>query len=124
MSYTETNYDVPVATPVATKKAQLANHKMREIDAMEAARGAYIHVLVPCPKKPGSIAERNWGIYGEVGKPTVTVAAFIRAYPKDDRGTDRARASLLWDWNRGFIAIGPVATPVDTDAETDDTETE
>ena len=86
-------------------KAVNESHKMSHVDAMESARGNYIVVLVDNPKKPGSIASRNWGIYGRKGQPTITVAKYMETYPQDDRGVNRARASLLWDWDRRFIAI-------------------
>jgi hypothetical protein len=80
------------------------------IDAMAGRRNNFIVVMVDNPKKPDSIASRNWHLYGTKGKPTVTVAEFLRGgdnpyYPARDNGVTRARASLLWDLQRNFVRI-------------------
>ena len=91
-----------VSTATETK---VVSFRMRDIDGLEGNRNNVITVRVSCPKKVGSIAERNWSLYGD---GTVTVAAFVKSYPKQDGGVTRARASLLWDLNHGFVTVGTV----------------
>lgn len=84
------------------------------IEAMAGKRNNFVCVRVENPKKPGSIAHRNWSLYGKVGQPSVTVAQFLRGgdvpyYPAKDGGVTRARQSLLWDLDRGFVTIVEVA---------------
>lgn len=91
---------VPAGKPVPATK----HYTLRLIDSFAAGRNNFICVMVDCPKKPDCIAEKNWPLYGMIGKPTVTVGQFM----KDERvigGTNRARASLLWDIQRGYITI-------------------
>lgn len=79
---------------------------MAMIDRLAGNRNNFINVLSPTGnKKPGSIAARNYSLYGSVGSPSVTVADFVKSYPVQDGGVTRARASLLWDIERGFVAI-------------------
>lgn len=73
---------------------------LKMIDVLEGNRSNVVTVLVANPKKPGSIAHRNFGLYE--GK---TVAAFLASYPTQDGGKTRARASLLWDIERGFVGV-------------------
>lgn len=100
---------VPSPRPLTDSKSKSVFHdyRMKDIDALEGGRDLYIKVMVPNPKKPGSIAYNNWFLYGDesLNGPDVTVKQFIKSYPKDDRGVDRARASLIWDLNREFIKI-------------------
>lgn len=77
---------------------------MRRIDALPGARNNFVCVMVPNPKVSGK-ASANWPLYGTIGKPTVTVAAYIAAYPLADGGVTRAERSLTWDLDRGYIKI-------------------
>ena len=91
------------AKPAAKQKIKCT---MAMIDRLAGERNNFIRVMNPTGnKKPGSIAARNYSLYGKVGEPTVTVRDFIKAYPLQDGGVTRARASLLWDIERGFIKI-------------------
>lgn len=97
------------ATPVPAKDTG-TKWTLAMIDAMAGRRNNFIVVMVDNPKKPDSIASRNWHLYGTKGKPTVTVAEFLRGgdnpyYPARDNGVTRARASLLWDLQRNFVRI-------------------
>ena len=80
------------------------------IDRSAGGRNNLIIVFQPNPKKPGSKADLNWGLYGKLGKPTVTVDAFLKSYPAADGGLTRARASLAYDINYGYVGILNVAT--------------
>ena len=80
-------------------------YKMADIDALEGGRDNLILVQTPNNKKLGSKARRNYGLYGEVGKPTVSVSEFIASYPEEDGGAVRARLSLLWDLNHKHVRI-------------------
>ena len=84
-------------------KSIMHNFRMKDIDALETNRQAVIYVLQDeNVKMPDSIARRNHKLYGN---GTVTVAAFIKNYPRNDGGVTRARGSLLWDLNRNIIGI-------------------
>lgn len=74
---------------------------LKMIDVLEGNRSNTITVLVANPKKPGSIAHRNFALYDN--EPTV--AGFLNGYPRNDGGKTRARASLLWDIERGFVGV-------------------
>ena len=80
------------------------------IDRSAGGRNNLIIVFQPNPKKPGSKADTNWHLYGKIGKPTVTVETFLKAYPTLDGGLTRARASLAYDINYGYVGILNVAT--------------
>lgn len=80
--------------------------KMKDIDALAGGRNNFIIVIdATGDKKARSIAEKNYPLYGKVGEPTVTVQGFIKSYPTQDGGVTRARASLLWDLDRGFVKV-------------------
>lgn len=104
---TETNLneygpEIYPAAVTATKPAKV-KCTMAMIDKLSEGRANYICVMNPTGnKKPGSIAARNYTLYGN---GSVTVAAFIKSYPLQDGGVTRARASLLWDIERGFVTI-------------------
>ena len=103
----ETSLPVPELVTQTKGKGKSSIAKvMNWIDALPGGRNNFITVLVPNPKQANTIASRNWPLYGEQGKPTVTVAEFIRAYPPMDGGTVRATTSLAWDIGHGFIRIG------------------
>lgn len=103
----------------ATVKEAVPHYTLRLIDSLAAGRNNFIEVVHPTGnKKPGSIAERNYPLYGAPGKPTVTVANFMKNYPTVDGGVTRARSSLLWDLQRKFVKIThpdtvPPAEPID-----------
>ena len=76
-----------------------------KIDRLAGGRANLVRVNVANPKKPGSIADRNWSLYGKLGESTVSVATFLKAYPAADGGLGRARASLAYDINYGYVSI-------------------
>lgn len=87
--------------PVTQAKPDKVRCTLKMIDVLEGNRSNTITVLVANPKKPGSIAHRNFALYNN--EPTV--AGFLNGYPRNDGGKTRARASLLWDIERGFVGV-------------------
>lgn len=85
-----------------------------KLDRLTGGRGNRILVMVANPKKPGSMADRNWPLYGKTGEPTVTVEQFLKN-PAVEGGLSRARVSLAYDLNYGYVKIidaaGNVVTP-------------
>lgn len=106
---TETTVDLNalIATMApGSKVASLrADHKatwtVTRIDRLAGGRSLTIKAVVANPKKAGSAADRNWSLY-ETG---LSVQAFIDAYPVNDGGKGRARTSLAWDLNYGYVVI-------------------
>lgn len=100
------------ATPGPKRATLLATHKagwtVTRIDRLAGGRGLTVKAVVTNPKKPGTAADRNWPLYTS----GLTVGAFIDAYPTEDGGKARARTSLAWDLNYGYVTI------VNADGET------
>lgn len=80
-------------------------YRMRDIDQLEGGRDNLLLVIRANPKKLGTRAYRNYGLYGEVGSPSVSVAEFFQRYPSSEGGVARARISLLWDLNHSLVRI-------------------
>lgn len=111
----------PAVTARRGNVRDLPAMKISHVKALERMPNAYILVHVGSDvKQAGSIAEANWGLYGKLGEPTVTVNAFVTSYPNTPqrRGVDRARDSIQWDVVRGYISIvdgnGAVICSADT----------
>lgn len=109
---TVTNQTVANVTP-ANQIARKGNRNivetqkwtMARIDALPGGRGNFIRVMVDNPKQAGSIASRNFGLYGKLDTPSVTVAEFVKSYPSKDGGVTRAERSLTWDLDRGIVKL-------------------
>lgn len=103
-SATVTDYGIG---PKAAQKrdASKANWSVTRIDRLSGGRNNLILVCVTNPKKPGSKADTNWGLYGKQDNATVPVGDFLKAYPGEDGGLSRARASLAYDLNYGYVKI-------------------
>lgn len=80
-------------------------YRMGDIDALEGGRDNLLLVVRENPKKLGTKAHRNYGLYGLTAQPSVSVADYIRSYPEADGGPTRARLSLLWDLNHSHVRI-------------------
>jgi hypothetical protein len=99
------------ATPTATKP----NWTMADIERIEGGRNNFILVMVDNPKKADTKVRRLWPLYGEKGKPTVTVRGYMAELKANDNnpkhpayecgGQTKARAALRFDLNHGFIKI-------------------
>lgn len=83
------------------RDASKTNWTVTKIDRLAGGRANRLRVNVANPKKPGSIAHRNWGLYGN----DTSVDAFLRAFPAGDGGLGRARSSLTWDLNYGYVSV-------------------
>lgn len=99
------NVPAPVTVtvgPAAAKalEAAKASWTVTRVDRLAGGRTNTIRVNVANPKKPGSAAHRNYGLYDGA-----TVETFLKAYPAADGGLGRARASLAWDLNYGYVSV-------------------
>lgn len=107
---TQTN-PAPAIGPraAAAREAAKTSWSVTRIDRLAGGRSCLIRPNVACPKKPGSIAHANWSLYGD---GEVSVAAFLSSYPADQGGLGRARTSLAWDLNYGYVSIVSAAGEV------------
>lgn len=107
---------VPVVAPANGPKAAQARAATKQswtvtrLDRLAGGRNNVILVHVANPKKPGTHASDNWSLYGKIGVPTVTVDDFLKSYPASAGGLTRARTSLAWDINYGYVSVINLAT--------------
>lgn len=100
---------VPIRDITPRGHAVIQYH-MSDIDGLAGGRDNWILAVRGSEgKKPGSVAQRNYHLYGQVGVPMVTIEEYISSYPHQDGGVARARASLLWDLNHGAVRIVQIA---------------
>lgn len=97
---------------VTPRGRTVVQYRMADIDGLPSGRECMVLAVRGSEgKKPGSVAQRNYHLYGQVGVPQVTVEEYISSYPQEDGGVARARASLLWDMDHGNVRIVRVERP-------------